>query len=171
MRSFFTIITAIALCTASSFAQAADMPVQPVPRTVVIQTPAPTPVVHVEKNCGSRCDFFKHSPDTGRKASVPNEVCFTYVQAKPGPVEFMLYSDYNPASKTGKVSRRLKHAAAGTTGHFCVGSQYVTAAVAVEICDDINHSVRGMPSLRQGLATGAVEMCLLGKDCPRYAAQ
>lgn len=167
MRSFFTIIAAIALCTVGSLAQAEYVEVQP-PQRVVVAPPAPA---YVHKDCGNRCEFFKRSPDTGRKAAVPNQVCFTFVQAKPGPVEFMLYSTYNPATKTGKVLRPLKHDAAGTTGQFCVGSQYVSQAVAVEICDEINHSVRGLPSLRKGLDTGLVEMCLLGEACPRYAAQ
>ena len=154
MRTLIFVI--LALLGASSFAQATDMPP---PKRVIIQ-------------CGDACRYYKHAPNTGIKPPVRQMVCFNFNQSEPTNVEFMLYSSYDPRTQKGVVIRRLKRWF-GTAGNFCVGSQFVEQAVAVQICNDFpdhpgNHSIREVSYLQEGLRTGAVEMCLLGKLCSMY---
>ena len=171
MRTFF-IIAALAICTGCSIAQAADMPA-PIrqPRLAVSHPPVHPVVV----NCGTTCNFHKHSPDTGLKPAIRHEVCFTYTQVNEMDVTFTAYDVYEGQnSPNNHILRLLKHEAndpahRGTLKKFCLGAKdWVSKMVWVDICDNINHSDRGIPSINEGLHTGEVRMCLLGEACPRF---
>jgi hypothetical protein len=155
MRNLILVIL-LAVLGSVSLAKADGMP-----ETHIIVRP------HCEK-----CDFYKNAPNTGIKHPVRNMVCFYFNQEGETNVEFTLYSSYDPATKQGQVLRKLKREF-GTAGKFCVGSPFVEQAVAVEICNDFpdhpgNHSIREISYLQEGLRTGVVEMCLLGRVCPMY---
>jgi len=125
-----------------------------------------------KRGCDERCQFQKHAPGTNLKPAVPNMVCFQFVQNQPGFVTFTLYRVYFGLNDPrNRVLRQIKHTTPdGTHGEFCVGPQWVRASVWADLCDTFSaHSDRGIPSLKKGLETGIVEMCLLGDDrCPRF---
>jgi len=167
MRYPNLIFVIFAVLGLGSVAQAADLPTPPPPVAVA---PPPAPKV----DCGDKCEYFKRAPHTGVTPAVKGMVCFNFAQTEAGDVELMLYKTYDEKTRKGDVILRLKRYF-GSTGTFCVGGdKYVAQAIAVELCNGAKpkgfSSVRGLPSLRQGLETGVVEMCLLGKDCARYIA-
>lgn len=120
--------------------------------------------------CDERCQFQKHSPDTGIKPPIPREVCFVYSQRRVSDVTFTGYDVYEgPNSPNNHILRQLKHTV-GNPAHkgkkFCLGvNKWVSKMVWVDICDDYNHSDRGLSYINEGLRTGIVRMCLDAELC------
>jgi len=129
---------------------------------------------HSPKADCEKCEFHKRSRDTGTRPPIKREVCFTY--DVPGKTTFFAYSHYEgPNSPNNVILRELKHE--GPIRPFCNGVQeWAIKMVWVEICNDLNHSARGLPSITEGirvaqrLGRAVVHLCLRGRDCPRYVA-
>ena len=127
--------------------------------------------IAAQAGCGVKCEFHKHARGTGLKPAIRNEVCFRFTQNGTNFVTLTLYDVYaGPQSPRNHILRLIKHKVPdGPEGQFCLGATtWVSKAVFVDICNDINHSDRGIPSLREGLRSGVVQMCLRGRACSRF---
>lgn len=132
--------------------------------------------VATHSSCKERCIFEKDGVDTGLKPAIKSEVCFVVALESGGrDVTLTMYDRFDGLkSPKSHVLRQIKHTKPkGESTSFCVGvKDYVSKTVWVDACDGGEpHSDRGMPSLTAGLKTGRVDMCLRGKDCPRYVAE
>jgi hypothetical protein len=127
------------------------------------------PAVAGEKEaCSQRCEVLHNAPGTGLKPPVPKQVCFRFIQPSADFVVFTLYDQFTDL-RHNHILRQIKHwKKDDVRGQFCIGSQWVRQAVWVDICNHINHSDRGIPSLKKGLESGMVDMCLNGETCPRF---
>lgn len=134
MRSFFVIITAaIAFCSVSSYAQAADVTLRPRPQQHVVVAPqAPAKCV-----AGDLCDVYKSTREHGLIQTNIDLVCIPIKQAKPGIVVIRFYDAAGRELDAGnKQHSNIK----GMVDQFCVGRHYLEEAQAghVEVCNDVD---------------------------------
>ena len=134
MRSFLTIITAIAICLGTSLAQAADKPLRPAPHVDVAPAPAPQRAQCV---AGTKCDVYKTTRQHGLVQTNIDLVCIPIKQAKPGIVVIRFYDAAGRELDAGNNQHSNQK---GMVDQFCVGRHYLEKAQAghIEVCNDVD---------------------------------
>ncbi len=108
----------------------------------------------VEKKC-ELCSAYHAAQPTKPVPTDIKLVCIRFSQQASDNVVLMLFA------QDGSTIREYKKTAQ-SQDEFCIGAQWLTNATKVLLCNGLNHSERGIPSIEKGKETGVIQMCLLG---------